>query len=204
MGALGSGTRRGQKKVRPVVEDFLNLDILDFNKEKLLEPGTDFKLTYSRNDRDIQSVSIVVGPDSLSLEYNYHQVTKRQEVELTRTSCNYGGTRTWFQCSQCHAKRNTLYFGPDGFWACRQCLSLAYRVQALNPHERHLYRAEKIKRTKLKIIPGTGVSVTERPFRMRRTTHMNVMGQILTHQQLSQQLFMNWFDELVKKADKII
>jgi len=204
MGGLGSGTRRGQKQVRPIVEDHLNLNILDFNKEGLLEPGMDFKLTYSKNNCDLHAVSIAVGSDSLSLRYNYNQVAMRQEVQLFRTDCHYGGTRTWFRCSQCHSKRIVLYLGPEGLWSCRQCLGLAYRVQALNAHERHLYRAEKIKRTKLKIIPGTGASVTERPFRMRRKTHMDIVGEILEHQQLSHQLFMAWFNEIVKKADKAI
>ncbi len=204
MGGLGSGMRRGHRKTRPIVEDYLNLDILDFNKQGLLNPGVHFKITYSSNNCSIKSVSVFVGPDSLLLEYNHHQTAKRREVMLTRSACHYGGSRTWLVCGDCGCKRNALYLGPEGHWACRQCLGLAYRVQALNPHERHLYRADKIKKTKLKITPENPGLVSERPFRMRRKTHMDILGQILEHQQLSQQLFMDWFDGIVKKADKII
>ncbi|MDX2441800.1 MAG: hypothetical protein QNK40_14790 [Desulfobacterales bacterium] len=162
----------------------------------------DFKLTYSRNHRDIQAVSILVGPDSLFLEYRYHQAAKRQEVELTRSSCHYGNKRTWLVCGKCGCKRTALYLGSYGHWACRECLGLVYKVQSLNPHERHTHLAQKIKGKKLKITLGNGVSVLTRPAGMWQTNYMNIVGQIQEHEQLSQQLFMDWFDEIVKKADE--
>ncbi len=204
MGGLGSGTRRGQRKIRPIVEDFLNLDILYLNKEGLLKPGTAFKISYSKNNSDILSLSVTVGPESLFLQYDHHQKSRQQEIQLTRTPCHYGSKRTWLVCGKCGCKRNALYLGPKGLWACRECLGLVYHTQRLNPHERHADMAEKIKRKKLYITPENQIPVSQRPPKMGRKKHAQIIDQILNHEIKSLELFKNWVDGIVKKADKFI
>lgn len=202
MGGIGSGSQNKNGQVRPVVEDFLSLDILDFNKQGLLNRGTIFKNTYSINGQDIASVSICVEDNSLRLQYNHNQKNKKQDIQLARTHCSYGGSRAWLLCGQCNSKRNALYLGPEGLWACRQCLRLAYKIQRLNPHERHSYMAEKIKEKKLNITPGNYSPVSKRPFRMSRKKYVSILEEILTHQRLSNKIFITWFDGILEKADK--
>lgn len=200
MGGFGSGNRRGQKPVRPVVEDFLSIDVLDFKKDGLLDPGTVFKVSYSANGSDILSLSVTVGPDSLCLQSNH--AARQQEVQLIRTSCQYGGMRPWLLCGRCDSKRNALYLGPNGRWACRQCLGLAYRIQRLNPHERLTYTAAKIKRTKLHITPENVSHGLQRPSGMWKKSHANIVEQILTYEEKSNGIFKDYFDGILKKADE--
>jgi hypothetical protein len=203
MGGIGSGSQNKNISARPVVEDFLSIDILDFNKQDLLDSGTAFKITYSNNKCGIGPVAIYVDEKSLFLKYNINQTKRSQEVHLTRTTCNYGGSRTWLLCSECNSKRTALYLGSYGYWACRECLRLAYAVQKLNSHERHAYMAQKIKRQKLNIIPGSCSSPSERPFRMSKKKHIKILGQVLKHEQLSHFYFTSWFQGVIEKSNGI-
>jgi len=200
MGGYGSG-KKNTDQLRPVVEDSPILNILDFKKEGLLDPGMELTLTYTINGRELASVSIFVKKESLALVYDFNQIRRKQEVALAQTPCHYGGSRAWLLCPKCQAKRNSLYLGPEGFWACRECLGLAYKIQRLNPHERHQNRAEKIKKNKLKIIPGSRTMASEKPFGMWRSNHIRILDELLKHETLSHSLFMTWCTGIIKKED---
>lgn len=201
MGGLGSGRRYSRDQIRPVVEDFLDLDILYFNRKGLLKPGIIFKITFTTNNCDATSVITTVGADFLCLDYNFKQTKRTQEVQLIRTPCHYGGSRTWLQCPTCNSKRTLLYLGHNGSWKCRKCLGLAFTSQRLNPHSRHAYMAKNLKREKLNITPGCLTPVTKRPFRMHRQKYIRILDEILKHEQLSCALFKEWFDEIVNKGN---
>ncbi len=59
------------------------------------------------------------------------------KVPLVETTCHFGGTRYWFQCSlfksgkHCGRRVGVLYKGGDWF-GCRHCYELAYSSQRLN------------------------------------------------------------------------
>ncbi len=200
MGGYGSG-KKLPDRLKPVVEDFLSIDILDLKKGGLLDSGMGFIMDYTANGAGILTLSVQVADEALALVYDFNQTRRKQELALARTPCHYGGSRAWLLCPKCQAKRNSLYLGPEGFWACRECLGLAYKIQRLNPHERHQNRAEKIKKNKLKIIPGSRTMASEKPFGMWRSNYFRILDELLKHETLSHSLFMTWCAGIIKKED---
>lgn len=63
---------------------------------------------------------------------------------LATTSCNFGGVRYWFICSDCSRRVAKLY-RVGGRYACRQCHGLAYRSQHENYYDRGLLKAQRIR-----------------------------------------------------------
>ena len=50
-----------------------------------------------------------------------------QNIEVTKTPCNFGGQRFWFICPQCHKKVGVLYKKPTSeVILCRDCHGLKY------------------------------------------------------------------------------
>jgi len=191
-------------ELRPVVEDHARIDIIDLKKDGILEPGTDCTMTYEKKGNVIASVIISAKIDSLSLGYFFKQKKRTQEIVLLWSPCHYGAQRTWLKCPLCASKRNALYLGPDGIWACRVCHGLVYQVQRLNPHTRHQYRAQEIKRKKLQALPGEMFGIPEKPFGMSNKKHNRIVEQIVRHEKLSFELFMTWVEQLRIRADKFI
>jgi hypothetical protein len=200
MGGLGSGNRRGERKIRPIVEEHLSIKILEQKKKGLLEPDTAFEINFSGQSHDHKEVSVLTTEDSIIILHRHLSAARRQEVKHTRTKCFYGGSRPWFICGRCNSKRNTIYLGSEGFWACRECLGLAYQVQRLNTHERHAYMAAKLQKKKLGIPSDKPYLVTERPFRMWTSTYIKILDQIIVHHRQSHEHFKNWFYETLSKA----
>ena len=201
MGGYNSG-KKSPDQLKPIVEDFININVLEFKKSGLLDAGMDFIMDYTANGIELASVSITVAEDALALEYKFNQRRHNQEVALFRTPCNYGSLRAWLLCPKCQAKRTSLYLSAEGFWACRVCLGLAYRSNRLNPHSRFQYRAEKIKRKKLPITPGTFTSASVRPFGMSRKRHIRILDEALKNEKKSHELFMFWFEEIKSKTEE--
>jgi len=54
--------------------------------------------------------------------------TVSEHIFIDRTTCNYGGTRTWFLCPACNARKAILYCASKRF-LCRQCYGLNYTCQ---------------------------------------------------------------------------
>lgn len=203
MGALGSGTKRGERTIRPILEEHLCIKILELEKNKLLEPGIAYETTITTNIYHQQTLSILTCEDSIFIKFDHLASSRTQEVKFTRTNCNYGGTRPWFICGTCGSKRSAIYLGSDGLWACRECLGLAYHVQRLNTHERHAHMAAKLQQKKLGVTADKPYLLTERPFRMWRTTHLRILDEIMLHQQKSHRHFQKWFHQLLCKADSL-
>ena len=57
---------------------------------------------------------------------------ENQKVNLTTTSCNFGGKRYWFTCPRCTSRVGTL-FCPYGeaLYECRVCKGLRYELSIL-------------------------------------------------------------------------
>jgi hypothetical protein len=52
-------------------------------------------------------------------------------VQIIRTPCRYGGSRSWFQCPRCWDRRAIIYgVASDGKFGCRRCMRLAYASEA--------------------------------------------------------------------------
>ena len=76
---------------------------------------------------DCQSISILElglkNPDAVGIEIN------GQFVLLSKSKCNFGGTRPWFICPNCKCRVGKLYRKPFSMaFLCRHCQNLTYQL----------------------------------------------------------------------------
>ncbi|MQW92229.1 hypothetical protein GFH30_03255 [Acinetobacter wanghuae] len=69
----------------------------------------------------------------LKLGYRIDNEKFKYDVNVVKTSCNYGGSRYWFRCPSCHKHVAKLYFKVCIF-LCRECHSLNYTSQQRSKH----------------------------------------------------------------------
>ena len=99
-----------------------------------------------------------------------------QRVQITWTSCHFGGRRPWFICSArangryCGRRVAVLYAAGELF-ACRCCSGLAYASQQKDPLVRNVSQSQKI-RMRLGGRPDDLLGpIPPRPRRMWRRTY---------------------------------
>jgi hypothetical protein len=100
----------------------------------------------------------------------------RDEIQLTRTGCHYGGERVWFVCPGCLARRAVLRM-HRGRFRCTACHGLAYS----STRERGMLRAAR-RGQKLQQRLAGGSSLLEpmpsRPKGMHRRTYRRLTAAI--------------------------
>lgn len=111
------------------------VDINRWNRERLLWPGNVINWRWSRNGKQVGLISVKVeGENLLRFEYRSRLYGGEWEeinytVHITRTSCNYGGTRPWFECPKCFRRVAKLY--ADGhYFLCRHCYNITYKSRS--------------------------------------------------------------------------
>lgn len=131
------------------------LDIRFLKKNGWLFTGRIGTLSWSIGDTPCGSIGYSVHNDRLVLNYKYtpHDQDESESIKrniyFEKTSCNYGGERTWFICPHCGKRREVLYLYGRNF-TCRTCANLNYECQHEQPLDRHYRQARKIRR---KLIP---------------------------------------------------
>lgn len=124
-----------------VVEDYLMLNIFKLNEWGFLSGGSlGGTLTWKRkwSKEDTMSIQARLGGDEkyVALQYTQTDPDETQKafnykIELTSTSCNYGGKRYWFVCPlvkeeiSCQRMVGKLYKVGD-YFGCRHCYNLSY------------------------------------------------------------------------------
>ena len=172
MGGFGSG-RPGW---RPVGEHMLRLDVRQLHRRDCLRPGLAFSWSWSWGDEPAGSISIFTSADSIRLSYSTRAGEQVDElVDLDRTPCNYGGTRTWFLCPRC-GRRVGVLFGGRRFW-CRHCHGIAYAVENEDKLSRALRRSNKL-RERVQARAGTAYPVVFRPKGMHQKTFDRIRWEI--------------------------
>jgi hypothetical protein len=68
-----------------------------------------------------------------------------QRVPILRTSCHFGGLRSWFGCPRCGGRVAMLYLRNRGF-ACRKCNRIAYGSQSDDAMGRAWRKQAKVER----------------------------------------------------------
>ncbi|MFC1844045.1 hypothetical protein ACFLZ5_04585 [Thermodesulfobacteriota bacterium] len=145
MGGLGSGTwlRRNTKKT---VDSKYKIDVRLLNKDGWLETSTCGALTIFKNQRDSIAVAYEKEADCIVLQNQYCEIDRfSQKIELTQTSCHYGGKRPWFECPTCKNRVAVLYFCLSHF-QCRKCSNLTYPCQKEREVFRLFRKARKIRK----------------------------------------------------------
>lgn len=130
---------------RRLRESYRALEIGRLSKEGALRPGVSASCRWS----DGGAINIIGGEERIELVYvvrspgadEWEQM--REIVVIERTPCNYGGTRPWFLCPQCHGRAFKLYGGRR--FLCRDCHGFAYRSQRESDEDRLFTRAQNIR-----------------------------------------------------------
>lgn len=105
------------------------LDIPKMAGDGFLRPGRRFPWVWSADGRECASVYVVVAESQILLQYSHQGTSVSFPIDLTRSSCNYGGSRLWACCPQCRHRVGTLYLTGSA-WACRKCARLSYPSQS--------------------------------------------------------------------------
>lgn len=167
MGTGGSRYGAGRPGWHVKAEDCLKIEVRDWLRIGGFEPD-DYGTMFLRKGK---AVRYRVDGDADMLTLN-HDLTGRQieqRVPVTRTPCNYGGTRLWFACPWCSRRLAILFLGSDGF-GCHQCSKVAYASQSEDKMDRAWRKQRKIERR-------LG-DHHERPEGMHFRTYLRLKGQI--------------------------
>jgi hypothetical protein len=143
---------QGEKK-EPKCEYHLRLDIRELARfGHLLKGHESVALLHSGDSGARDFVRITVGDGSLRL-VPLHRKGDRESrrgirLRIERTACPYGGSRPWFRCPWCNARRAVLYGIAANRFGCRGCMNLVYASQDERKMSR-LLRKERRIRSKL-------------------------------------------------------
>ena len=163
MGGYGSGPPKG----KPFAEEALRLSIRDASKSPWH--------CWSCNGKDCGSIFIEVLESSLALVYSYNKEPVRDIIQVTSTSCNYGGYRDWFVCPGC-SRRVAVLFAVGKYFRCRHCQHITYKSRNEDFAYQLTEKQNKI-RKKLKLKPGS--FGCKRPKGMHKKTFLELNKKLL-------------------------
>lgn len=92
-------------------------------------------LSWNCGDEPSGYINAEYDGDYMLLKYRYRENGGDWEgvelrVNLTTTSCNYGGSRKWFICPNIHCQRRVgVLSGHGKYFLCRHCYKLSYGSQ---------------------------------------------------------------------------
>lgn len=195
MGGRGSGNwcRWGSKTT---TESQHQIDIRWLKKQRYLRPGTAGSLSWSWGDEQTGSIGFRMEYERMILNYRHRPhggdwENVEQAISFDRTSCNYGGYRTWFLCPRCW-KRVAILYGAGKYFLCRHCYDFTYSSQQESRSDRLMRKARKI-RARLRASNNLMESILFKPKNMHQKTfdrlrreadHANTLSLIIMGQRL--------------------
>ena len=195
MGGRGSGNwcRRDSKTT---TESQHQIDIRWLKKQRYLRPGTAGSLSWSWGDEQTGSIGFRMEYERMILNYRHRPhggdwENVEQAISFDRTSCNYGGYRTWFLCPRCW-KRVAILYGAGKYFLCRHCYDFTYSSQQESRSDRLMRKARKI-RARLGASNNLMESILFKPKNMHQKTfdrlrreadHANTLSLIIMGQRL--------------------
>ena len=100
-----------------------------------------------------------------------------QQVRVSWTRCNYGGTRPWLHCPHCNRRAAILLKGMGGYF-CRACIgNPIYESQRRSKKARAYLKAYRL-RQRLGGSRPVLDPLPNRPYRMQRKTYGRLCTQI--------------------------
>ena len=137
-----------------------------------------FATTHSLNDYLRLSISryreqLKQGnAQSIEVSYTHRSNPYQYSIQLSKTSCNYGGHRYWWLCPKCSKRTSVLYFA--GTYDCRHCIGCNYGSQLQQPIDRLFSRLHTI-RQRLGWQAGIAHGIGERPKGMHHSTYKRLI-----------------------------
>jgi len=150
---MGSGEwyRYGKKQT---IENYRSLDVNWLNRRGYLMAGSRVSVHWSQAHKFSGSLNVKAIESFLILDYKYKSDDEWESITesilLSRTRCNYGGTRTWFICPgvkngiPCQRRVTKLYL-VGKYFCCRHCYELVYESQRELKRHRFLRIDQKIR-----------------------------------------------------------
>jgi hypothetical protein len=106
-----------------------------------------------------------------------HNQTVPQQVPVSWSKCNFGGTRPWLHCPFCQSRAVRLFKGLAGYF-CRACVGdPPYESQLRNDRARAYLKAYRL-RERLGGSRPVVDPIPERPYRMWRATYERIRAEI--------------------------
>ena len=135
MGGLGSG--RPKERDRELIENADSLDISFISK---------YGLTIYPVLAEIEKVD---DKEILTINYSKYWFGKRLDlieyIEIVKTSCNFGGSRSWLKCPDCGRRCRKIYSPPSQtYFRCKNCYDLFYQSQESNVYDSWLRKIAKM------------------------------------------------------------
>lgn len=135
--------------------------------------------------------------DSLRMNYSYRGKSYSYSINLSRTICNYGGYRYWFNCPSCLKRMGVLYC--TGAYVCRHCIRANYGSQLEQPID-NLFRRLNVIRARLGWQVGIASGYEQRPKGMHQTTYNKLISE---YNNLMERLIRAHREMLGKTNEKI-
>ena len=149
MGGSGSGSwcRWDRKTTTGESKD---IDIRVLHRSGGLSPGFRRVYSWSCDGEPAGSIGFRAENDRIVLDYRYRENDGDWEeiefpVQLSYTSCNYGGNRPWFICPIIGCgRRVAVLYNVGRYFGCRHCGNLAYGSQQERIYYRMMRKSRKI------------------------------------------------------------
>lgn len=214
MGGYGS-TRWNGERTRLDTAGLLKLDVRWLARLGALTPGAVATLKWTRGGGEpagtIQTVMDRERP-FLTLEYSTRRdadagwTHHHDRVWLDSSPCHYGGTRDWFSCPHCGARRAVLY-SVGGVFSCRACHDLAHASTREDAQERCDGRIRRL--AERLGSDGNGRrgflwTLPDKPAGMHWTTYERLTGELLRTHELREDLFAESAARILAQSDKIL
>ena len=176
MGGIGSA-RRFQNRQSPNLKVVPNLDarVLKRNGLFYLNASNGWIKRTNKGLAECVLEYIYVDPMQSIKTLQTACESVSEHIFIDRATCNYGGTRTWFSCPACNARKAILYCASKRF-LCRQCYGLNYSSQNEVYADRMIRKARKL-RSKLGASMDLQRPISERPHGMYRATFERLIKQ---------------------------
>lgn len=87
--------------------------------------STSWRWTNNYTGEEVGSIGIRGNETCLHLSYSTNGTPVSETIEISRTACNYGGSRPWLRCPRCNRRAGVLYL-RGGRFTCRKCSGVAY------------------------------------------------------------------------------
>jgi len=127
MGGMGSGRKKSRE--RELIESCDSIDISFISR---------YGLTIFPILAEIEKVD---DKEFLTINYNKYWFGKRLDlieyIEIEKTPCNFGGSRSWLKCPGCGQRVRKIYSPPSmTYFRCRKnCYNLFYKSQESNCYD---------------------------------------------------------------------
>lgn len=143
--AGGSRYGAGRPGWHAKAEHCLRIDARQFKRRGLLFTGASFgwHWTHGHGGEPAGSIGVRVEQRQLVLLFSINGAYAGHTVELDKTACTFGGSRTWLRCPNCHQRSLVLYL-RGGAFRCRRCSGVVYSSQSEDLIGRSWRRQQRI------------------------------------------------------------